>query len=130
MADSLTNSRDGYVMTSIINTQDNEVEIREAVMHVDNFDTDWKISSSTGFISENREKDIITQLRVEHINPEEKKLLNQTYLDYQDIFYLLGDKLSSARAAQHSINIEPRTTHKHQALQITRNTETGSRQTS
>jgi hypothetical protein len=35
MAASLTRSKGGYVMTSIINTRDNEVEIREPIVHID-----------------------------------------------------------------------------------------------
>jgi hypothetical protein len=43
------------------------------------------------------------------LNAEERKLLVQTCIDYQDIFYLAGDKLSSTGATKHSINVEPGT---------------------
>jgi hypothetical protein len=46
---------------------------------------------------------------LEHLNTEERKLLVQTCLDYQDIFYLHGDTLSSTDAARHAINVEPGT---------------------
>jgi hypothetical protein len=46
---------------------------------------------------------------LEHLNTEERKLLVQTCLDYQDIFYLPGDKLSSTDAARHTLNVEPGT---------------------
>ena len=46
---------------------------------------------------------------MEHLNTEERKLLVQTCLDYQGIFYLPDDKLSSTDAARHAINVEPGT---------------------
>jgi len=46
---------------------------------------------------------------VEHLNTEERKLLVQTCLDYQDVFNLPGDKLSSTDAARHVINVKPGT---------------------
>jgi len=46
---------------------------------------------------------------LEHLNKEERKLLAQTCLDYQDIFYLPGDKSSSTDAGRHTINVEPGT---------------------
>jgi len=45
------------------------------------------------------ESDILTQLRFEHLNTEERKLLVQARSDYQDILYLPGDKLSSTGTA-------------------------------
>jgi hypothetical protein len=75
IAASLTKVIDGYVMTSIKNTRDNEVEIQEPVIDLDEFDPTWDVSRSTGFAPQNREKNIVAQLRVEHLNLEEKRLL-------------------------------------------------------
>jgi hypothetical protein len=58
---------------------------------------------------QDRERYILTQLRLEHLNAEENKLLSGTCSDFSDIFYLPGDKLSSTGAAQHSIKVEPGT---------------------
>jgi hypothetical protein len=44
------------------------------------------------------------------LNSEERKILQSTCLDYPDIFYLPGDKLSSTNAARHSIPLVPGTT--------------------
>ena len=52
------------------------------------------------------ERDILTQVRLEHLNAEERKLLIGMCSDFSDIFYLPGDKLSSTGAAQHSIDAE------------------------
>jgi hypothetical protein len=54
-AASLTKVTDGYVMTSIINTRYNEVEMQEPIMNLDDFDTTLEVNSSTGFTSRDRE---------------------------------------------------------------------------
>jgi len=46
---------------------------------------------------------------LEHLNAEENKLLADTCLEYQDIFYLPGDRLSSTGAARHTVTVEPGT---------------------
>jgi hypothetical protein len=60
-------------------------------------------------VSQDRERDILTQLRLDHLNAEERKLLIGACSDFSDIFYVPRDKLSSTGAAQHSINVEPGT---------------------
>jgi hypothetical protein len=42
---------------------------------------------------------------LDHLNSEERKTVENTCLDYQDIFYLPGDKLSSTNATRHSITL-------------------------
>ena len=51
----------------------------------------------------------LTLLWIEHFNTEEKELLVRACSDYQELFYLPGDKLNSAGATQHSISVEPGT---------------------
>jgi len=80
--------------------------VQEPLVELDDVDLTWERGCNTEFESQDREKEIQTQLRLEHLNTEEKKLLVQTCLDYQDIFYLPGDKLSSTDAARHVINVE------------------------
>ena len=46
---------------------------------------------------------------LENLNTKERKLLVQAWSDYQDIFYLPGDKLSNTGAARHSVSVEPGT---------------------
>ena len=105
----LTRVVDGYAITSILNTNDTEVNVQEPLVGLDEVNLTWERDSCTEFESQDREKDIRTQLRLEHLNTEERKLLVQTCLDYQDIFYLPGDKLSSTDAARHTINVNPGT---------------------
>jgi len=47
------------------------------------------------------------KLRDEHLNEEEKILLREGCVEYQDVFYLPGDKLSGTNTARHSIQLEP-----------------------
>jgi len=109
IAASLTRVVDGYAITSILNTNDTEVNVQEPLIELDEVDLTWERGCSTEFESQDREKEIQTQLGLEHLNTEERKLLVQTCLDYQDIFYLPGDKLSSTDATRHAINVEPGT---------------------
>jgi hypothetical protein len=53
-----------------------------------------------------RARDILAQLRIDHLNADERKILMGTCSDFSDIFYLPGNKLSSTGAVQHSINVE------------------------
>jgi len=50
---------------------------------------------------------VIAKLRDDHLNEEEKKLLREICFEYQDVFYLLGDKLSCTNAAKHTFQLEP-----------------------
>jgi len=54
-----------------------------------------------------RQRRVIAKLRDEHPNGEENKLLREICAEYQDVFYLPGDKLSCTNAARHSIQSEP-----------------------
>ena len=86
IAASLTRVVDGYAITSILNTNDTEVNVQEPLVELDEVDLTWERDSCTEFESQDREKGIQTQLRLEPLNTEEKRLLVQTCLDYQDIF--------------------------------------------
>jgi hypothetical protein len=107
IAATLTRVEEGYEITSILNTNDTEVHLPEPLVKLDEVDLTWDIGCSTEFLSQDREKEIQTQIRLDHLNTEERKLSVQTCVDYQDILYLPGDKLSSTGAARHSINVEP-----------------------
>jgi len=102
-------SNEWLAMTSILNTNDAEVNMHKPLVELDENDPTWDGSCSTEFESQDRERKILTQLRLEHLNTEERKLLVQTCSDYQDIFYLPGNRLSSTDAARHTVTVEPGT---------------------
>jgi len=109
LAVSRTKVVDGYVMKSILNNNDTEVDMQQPLVELDEVDPAWNRRCSTEFESQDTEREILTQLRLEHLITEERKLLVQAGLDYQDILYLPGDELSSSGAARHSISVEPGT---------------------
>ena len=86
LAASLTKVMDGYVMTSVLSTNDTKVDMQEPLVELDEVDPVWDESCSIEFEFQNREREILTQLRVEYLNTEERKLLVQACSDYQDIF--------------------------------------------
>ena len=96
-------------MTKALNTNEVEIEVEEPVVELDEIEPVWERCCSTEFQSQERERDILTQLRLDHLNAEERKLLIGACSDFSDIFYVPGDKISSTGAAQHSINVEPGT---------------------
>jgi hypothetical protein len=49
------------------------------------------------------------KLRTEHLNQEERESLRAICFDYQDVFFLQGDRLSSTTAAKYTIRLEPGT---------------------
>jgi hypothetical protein len=54
-----------------------------------------------------RGETVISKLRDEHLNEVENKFLREVCFEYQDVFYLPGDKLSCTNAARHTIRLEP-----------------------
>jgi hypothetical protein len=75
IAASLTKVVDGYVMTSILNTNDREVEMQEPLVELDEVDPAWDISQSTELRPQDQEREILVQLSLEHLSAVEEKLL-------------------------------------------------------
>jgi len=61
------------IITSILNTNDIEINVPETFLEVDEFDITWERDCRTEFDSQDREKEIQTQIRLEHLNTEESK---------------------------------------------------------
>ena len=81
LAASLTKVVEGYVMTSILNTNDTEGDVQVPLLELDEVDSAWDRNCSTEFEFQNREKDILTQLSVGHLIMEERTLLIQACSD-------------------------------------------------
>jgi len=107
LAASLTRVMNGYVMTSILNVNDEEVNVQEPIVALDEVDATWDNAYGTKVEFLGRESRILMKLRVDHLNAEEKKSLVQACLDYQTVFYLPGDQVSSTDAVRHKITVEP-----------------------
>jgi hypothetical protein len=90
---------DGYALTSVLNTTEVETEVPEPVVELDEVEPEWEKCCSAEFGPLDREGNILSQLRLEHLNSEERKALIAVCSDFADIFYLPGDKLTSTGAA-------------------------------
>ena len=116
MAESLVKVENGCIIISIMNTTAEEVELPEQVVKLEEIDDrntseavflgmmDWK--EKRGDQSLSRGERVTAKPRDDHLNEEEKKLLREICFQYQDVFYLLGDKLSCTNAAKHTIQLE------------------------
>ena len=108
MIESLVKVENGCIITSITNTTAEEVELLEQVVKLE--EIDGRNTSEAVFVgvmdrkeegwpdSEPRGK-VIAKPRDDNLNEEEKKLLREICFEYQDVFYLPGDKLSCTNVA-------------------------------
>jgi len=120
MAESLVKVANGCVITSIINTTEEEVELFDPVVKLEELvANDTSEAAIMGVIEQGEDRGdqilsrgerVIAKLRDKHLNEEEKKLLREVCVEYQDVFYLPGDKLSCTNAARHSTQLEPSVT--------------------
>jgi hypothetical protein len=112
LAGAITKVQAGYSITSIANTTEETVEIEETVLKVTEVEPDTSLEpsgeESTGRYLD-RPEEVLKRLRLEHLNKEERKEIEETCLDYQNIFHLPGEALSSTTAVQHEIRLEPGT---------------------
>ena len=117
LADSLVKVHDGHVITSVLNTREQEVEIPNLevqLIELEDKNRDGvavigltEQSKDKGDQSSSRGERVIDMLKTDHLNDEERKSLFEICFDYQDVFYLPGDRLSSTNAIRHSIPLEP-----------------------
>ena len=116
-AKSLVKVDNGCIITSTINTTTEEVELPERVVKLEEIvDRNTSEVAVLGAMEQGEERDdqsmsrgerVIAKLRDDHLNEEEKKLLREICFEYQDVFYLPGDKLSCTNTARHTIQLEP-----------------------
>ena len=117
MAESLVKVDNGCVITSIINTAEEEVELIDPVVKLEELDDrDASKAAIMGVTEQGKDagdqnlsqrERVIAKLRDEHLDEEEKKLLCEVCFEYQDVFYLPGDKFSCINAARHTTQLEP-----------------------
>lgn len=97
---------------SILNIRDEEIEIVEPVIEMDEVGNEDVVTvASAEAIEQGRGRDerAPEQLRMEHLNSEERKSLQRICFDYQDVFYLPSDQLSCTNAVK-QLNFIPGTT--------------------
>jgi hypothetical protein len=112
LAESLVTVRDGYALTGVLNTTEEEVSIPISAVKVTRLEEGELEVTSPGGLEETgqgRYETLLTKLRTEHLNTEEKKGLEEICFEYQDVFFLPGDRLRCTSAAEHTIHLEPGT---------------------
>jgi len=80
LAAKLTKVVDGYALTSVLNTNEAE-KAQEPVVELDEIEPQWENCGRVEFESVDREEDIQSQLRLGHLNPEERKSLIEACSD-------------------------------------------------
>ena len=115
MADSLVKVNSDHVITSVLNTREEEIEIPTPEVQLTQLrDSDTDEATLMGFTEQNEDRGdqgisrgerVIDKLRTDHLNTEERKSLSEICFDNQDIFCLPGDKLSSTDVVRHSIQL-------------------------
>ena len=115
MAGAITKVRSGFAITSIVNTNENMVEIEAPVLRVAEIEPGtWvepleEVGKEGHATRSNRSNEVLKRLRLEHLNEEERKDIERVCSDYQDIFHLPSEVLSSTHVVKHEIRLEPGT---------------------
>lgn len=95
-------------ITSVANISTSDAEIQLPLVDLEKFEESNVFSvdnSPNKCIDQSRFDNVLKNLRLEHLNQEESKLIQDLCISYSDIFFLEGDKLSFTSAIKHEINI-------------------------
>jgi hypothetical protein len=105
MAGSLTKVVEGHVLTSMLNTRDEEVEVMEEVAKLEETVEGGEVRAAHTKKggAKRRNEEVLEQLRTEHLNPEERESRSKICSEYPDVFYLPGDQPSSTNTIKHTI---------------------------
>jgi hypothetical protein len=118
LASSLIKIKGDQTITSVLNTNETDVVIEIPAIKWEEYKVEEREDSQkyVGLVTpirkegvRNRADEILENLRLENLNPEERQVMENTCRDYHDIFYLPGDKLSCTTIVKHSINVIPDT---------------------
>ena len=117
LAECLVKENNGHIITSILNTREQDVELPKPVVKVVELkDHDAGKTAVIGVAEQEKCRDdpgqsrrerVMAKLRTDHLKSEEKKSLHELCFDYQDVFFLSGDKLSCTNAVRHTIQLQP-----------------------
>jgi transposase InsO family protein len=111
LAGAMTKVQAGYAITSIANTNSEEVEIEEPELEV----TEIVQKGREGTCEKGRKKgvdrakEVLKRLSLDHLNDEERQQIEKICTDYHDIFHLQDEVLTSTPVVQHEIRLEPGT---------------------
>ena len=107
LAETLTEGIDGYCVTSIVNTSEVDVTIEPPVIELEEAqiccDSSILIFSASISVNCSRLSKLRDALRTDHLNSEERASLVGICEEYNDVFWLSGDKLTFTTAAERTI---------------------------
>jgi hypothetical protein len=112
LAGAVTKVRAGFAMTSLVKTDDETMEIDTSVLRVTEIEPGTPAEPLGDVRKEgypNRASEVLKRLRLGHLSEKERREIEKTCLDYQDIFHLPGEVLSSTSVVKHEIRLEPGT---------------------
>lgn len=110
LAKSIVKVENGKAITTALNTQDRRLKINELKLFLEPFDS----NSSRIFYTQKEELPINIQsrikllhenLRLGHLNPQEKRSVLDICDEYNDIFYLPNDELTCTNLLKHEIKV-------------------------
>ena len=110
LAGAMTRVQAGYAISSIANTNSEEVEIDEPVLEVTEIVSGTEDCPHDATVSDKqltRAEEVLKWLILDHLNTQEREQVEKTCADYHDIFHLQGEILTSTTAIRHEIRIEP-----------------------
>ena len=106
IASSLTRAVNGFCVTSVVNTMetDQAIELPCVVLEcLDESESALAITFTAVAGSDNRRSIVRNQLRLVHLNSEERVSIVTICDEYNDIFHLPGDKLRRTSTIEHVI---------------------------
>lgn len=107
------NKSNNKALTTVLNTNNFKIKVKNIKVRLEPFHSDQSFifnlnpdqSNNDSSIKADRIKLLKENLRLDHLNPEERKSVLDICLNYNDIFFLPNDKLTSTKAIQHEIKV-------------------------
>lgn len=97
-----------FFMTSVANISESDVTISVPPVQLEELQESTVHNVNQANISRDppncRIENIVQNLRLDHLNQEENDVIKDICVEYSDIFYLEGDKLSFTNAIKHEID--------------------------
>ena len=137
VANSILKSDNGYVYASLVNTNDNDLQIEKVNLNLEpleNFNI-FPVNSMNSDRLEsnnlNRLNTLINNINSDHMSSDERQSIIDLCVEFNDLFYLKGDKLSYSNSATHKIkttddepiNIKPYRIPHHQKQEVQKQVE-------
>lgn len=99
----------GKAITTILNTNDYKVNVKNIKIRLEPFLINqsfmFNVSSSKNASSNDRIKLLNENLRLKHLNPEERRSILDICTEFNDIFFLPNDQLTCTNAIEHEIKV-------------------------